>query len=99
MSGPTTFPNVTISGAFGFPLSITVSYGGKATFKNGAFLESPASLSGDAEFLDTAYMQSGSSISGNVTFKGRSVNKNDISGTVTAAHGGGINGSNILGFA
>ena len=99
MTGPTTFPSMIVSGGFSFAMSVTISSGGKAVFKNGAILASTTSISGDVEFQDTAYMESGSSITGNVTFKGRSVNKNDISGTVTAAHGGGINGSNILGFA
>lgn len=99
MVGPTTFPNVTVSGAFSFPMSITVQTGGTAVFKNGASLPSTGSIMGDVEFRDTAYMDNGAYISGTVTFKGNSVNKSGITGTVIGAHGGGINGSNILGFA
>lgn len=92
-------PGLTVSGQASFQIPITVTSGGTAVFTGSASLGSGGSITGDAEFRDSAYMASGSSVTGNVTFRGKSVNKNDISGTVTGSHGGGINGSNILGFA
>jgi hypothetical protein len=88
--------NMTVDGTY---VAVNVSVSSSAVFKNGAYLASGATLTGDAEFRDTSYMESGSAVTGDATFKGRSLNKNDISGNVTSAHGGGINGSNILGFA
>jgi hypothetical protein len=93
-------PNMIVEGSGTYvSISLTILTGGKALFRNGAYLGFGASISGDVEFADTAYMESGASVTGNATFRGRSVNKANISGTVTGAHGGGINGSNILGFA
>lgn len=100
MSNATTsFPGITVSGNFSLYFSMTMTNNGLALFKNGASLGANATIYGDAEFRDTAYLDSGGSVSGSVTFKGRAVNKNGITGAVTGAHGGGINGSNVLGFA
>jgi hypothetical protein len=48
-------------------------------------------------FNGSSYYGLGAFTSGNVTFRGNSYNPNGISGTTTAAHGGCINGSSILG--
>lgn len=90
-------PGMTVDNA-AISISITMS-SGTAVFKNGARLVTGGGIIGDAEFRDTSYLDSGGAITGNATFKGNSTNRNDISGTVTGAHGGGINGSNVLGFA
>lgn len=55
-------------------------------------------LSGNAEFRDDATMSGYGQVSGTATFKGNSGNGINC-GTLVRQHGGGINGSNILGFA
>lgn len=94
-----TLPGLTVSGSASFGISVTVSSPGVAVFKNSASLANGATITGDVEFRDTSYLDSGAVVDGNVTFKGRAYNKNGVSGTITSAHGGGINGSNILGVA
>lgn len=80
-------------------IEIALEASGSVIFKNGAVLAATGYITGDAEFRDSASMESGSTVSGDATFKGNSYNQNGITGTVTASHGGGINGSNILGLA
>lgn len=91
---PAILPSMVVDGAsLGISVMVTP---GLAVFKNGASLQS--SLDGSAAFYDTSFM-SMATVVGNATFYGNSSNRNGIGGTTTAAHGGGINGSNILGFA
>lgn len=91
---PAILPSMVVDGAsLGISVMVTP---GLAVFKNGASLQS--SLDGSAEFYDTSFMGM-ATVVGNATFYGNSSNRNGIGGTTTAAHGGGINGSNILGFA
>jgi hypothetical protein len=70
--------------------------GGTATFNDYSYVESP--ISGtvvlDNSAWITAYAAGTNAI---IEFRGNSYNVNGISGTLTVAHGGCINGSSILG--
>lgn len=89
-------PTVTVDGA---RIEITIEVSGSVIFRNGGVLAATGYITGDAEFRDSSYMESGSTITGDATFRGNSYNASGVMGSVTAAHGGGINGSNVLGFA
>jgi hypothetical protein len=67
-------------------------------FYGSSTVDGGCTVTGNCEFYDNSTIVAGSSVTGDATFHGNSVNKNGISGTVTASHGGGINGSSILGI-
>jgi len=56
------------------------------------------SQTGSIIFNHNSYIGKGTTIVGNVTFTGNSSNRNGISHNIIPRHGGGINGSNILGI-
>ena len=102
--GSTSFNNVTV--VSGGVLSLQTLYCNNITFTgtgvfDGALGTASIVLSGTATFRDQSEMRNGATISGGtVVFRNKAVNKNGLdSTTVVSAHGGGINGSNVLGFA
>jgi hypothetical protein len=68
---------------------------GTATFNDTSYVS--GLLTGDVIFLGNSYMASTAQVTGSATFRDNSYNLANC-GSVIAEHGGGINGSNILGI-
>jgi hypothetical protein len=69
---------------------------GTATFNDYSYVEYP--INGSIVLDNSSYLTDDAiGMSANVEFRGNSYNPNGIGGTLVAAHGGGINGSSILG--
>jgi hypothetical protein len=87
ISGATTFNNTSYNNG---------SVESEVTFNDAS--SNNSGVTGNATFNESSRIGVlGAYVIGNVTFRGNSYNVNGISGTITAAHGGCINGSSILG--
>jgi hypothetical protein len=76
-------------------LGIAITVTGTATFKDTSYNDNL--ITGDAIFLGNSYLTATAQVTGSATFRDNSYNLANC-GSVIAQHGGGINGSNILGI-
>ena len=90
-SEPTVVNLTYSSGNLGIAITVT----GTATFKDTSYNDNL--ITGDAIFLGNSYLTATAQVTGSATFRDNSYNLANC-GSVIAQHGGGINGSNILGI-